>query len=311
MKIIAAVDGSPHSKFAVALVTRLGLPRSTEIVLLSVAENLDGAACSESLRDYLAQSIREKQVREAESLLQLETRRLAPHFVPIRTELREGHVADQIIHVSDRERADLVVLGARGLNAVERFFLGSTSEKVSKYARCSVLIGHRPAETATTDADTVGSVTSEVSQKLRILVCCDGSPASGEAIESLARHPLGNNAEIMLVSVHSLVTLFRQDVLQRMSEEWTREKQQAEEALTRSAEHLKNSGLPNVTVRIRESDDVSTEILELARSWKADLIMVGSTGRSQIDRFLLGSVSKRIVRHSPCSVWIARHVPAN
>ena len=310
MKIIAAVDGSPHSEFAVELVTRLKLPKSTEVILLSVAEELEIGTFSESLRDYIAQSVREKQVREAKSLLQLETRKLAPHFIPIRAELRDGHVADQIINFAEEERADLVVLGARGLNAVERFFLGSTSEKVSKYARCSVLIGHKPAEAETPEEDAAAQAASvEESGKLRILVCCDGSRASNEAIESLARLPLGSQAEIMLLSVHSLMTLFRKDVLQKMSDEWHREKQQAEEALTRSAEHLKASGLPNVSVRVREADDVSTEILALARSWSADLIMVGSTGRSAIDRFLLGSVSKRIARHSPCSVWIARHAP--
>ena len=309
MKIIAAIDGSPHSEIALDIVTRLSLPKSTEVILLSVAEELQIGTYSESLRDYIAQSVREKQVREAKSLLQIEMRKLAPHFIPIRAELRDGHVADQITNFAEEEHADLVVLGARGLNAVERFFLGSTSEKVSKYARCSVLIGHKPTESdePTGDAEAAGETAS---QKLRILVCCDGSRASNEAVESLARLPLGSNAEIMLLSVHSLITLFRNDILQKMSDEWHREKHQAEELLARSAEHLKASGLSNISVRVREADNVSSEILTVARNWKADLIMVGSTGRSAIDRFLLGSVSKRIARHSPCSVWIARHAPS-
>lgn len=302
MKIIAAVDGSPHSEFALGLISRLKLPKSTEVVLLSVVEELEIGTYSESLRDYIAESVRERQVREAKSLLQMEMRRIAPHFVPIRSEMRDGHAAEQIISAAEDEDADLVVLGARGLNAVERFFLGSTSEKVSKYARSSVLIGHLPDQE---DED----ASDKPAEKLRILVCCDGSKASHEAIASLSQIPLGKYAEVLLLSVHSLMILFRQDILQKMSDEWLREKQQAEEALMKSAEHLKASGLPNVSVRVREADDVSAEILSIARKWQADLIMVGSTGRSAVDRFLLGSVSKRVVRHAPCSVWIARHAP--
>ena len=302
MKIIAAVDGSPHSEFALELVTRLKLPKSTEVVLLSVVEELEIGTYSESLRDYIAESVRERQAREAKSLLQLEMRKMAPHFIPIRAEMRDGHAAEQIIASTEEENADLVVMGARGLNAVGRFFLGSSSEKVSKYARCSVLIGHLP------DQDTE-EASDKPAGKLRILICCDGSKASNEAIESLSRLPLGKNAEILLLSVHSLMIMYRQDILQKMSDEWLREKQQAEDALMRSAERLKASGLPNVSVRVREADDVSAEILSIARKWQADLIMVGSTGRSAVDRFLLGSVSKRVVRHAPCSVWIARGAP--
>ena len=311
MKIIAAVDGSPHSDFALELVTRLCLPQTTEVVLLSVAEELEVGTYSESLRDYIAQSVREKQIRQAQSLLQVETRKLAPHLLPIRSELRDGHAADQIINFAEEEHADLAVLGARGLNALERFFLGSTSEKVAKYARCSVLIGHKPTEPDEPAGDaTVQAADETASEKLRILVCCDGSRASNEAVESLAHLPLGSKAEIMLLSVHSLISLFRNDILQKMSDEWQREKQQAEESLAQSAEHLKASGLSHISVRVREADDVSAEILTVARNWKADLIMVGSTGRSAIDKFLLGSVSKRIARHSPCSVWIARQAPS-
>ena len=184
MKIIAAVDGSPHSEFALELVTRLKLPKSTEVVLLSVVEEMEIGTYSESLRDYIAESVRERQAREAKSLLQLEMRKMAPHFIPIRAEMRDGHAAEQIIASTEEENADLVVMGARGLNAVERFFLGSSSEKVSKYARCSVLIGHLP------DQDTE-EASDKPAGKLRILICCDGSKASNEAIESLSRLPLG------------------------------------------------------------------------------------------------------------------------
>jgi nucleotide-binding universal stress UspA family protein len=50
-----------------------------------------------------------------------------------------------------------------------------------------------------------------------------------------------------------------------------------------------------------------TLILDEAREWGADLIVVGSHGRSSFDRFLLGSVSEAVALHASCSVDVIRH----
>jgi nucleotide-binding universal stress UspA family protein len=52
--------------------------------------------------------------------------------------------------------------------------------------------------------------------------------------------------------------------------------------------------------------DVRVSILDQATAWPADLIVLGSHGRTGLDRLLLGSVSESIVRHAPCSVEIVR-----
>lgn len=52
----------------------------------------------------------------------------------------EGNPADAIIGLADDEKADLIVVGSRGLGAVERFVLGSTSERIVRHAACPVLV---------------------------------------------------------------------------------------------------------------------------------------------------------------------------
>ncbi|HEY9788667.1 MAG TPA: universal stress protein [Candidatus Obscuribacterales bacterium] len=47
-------------------------------------------------------------------------------------------------------------------------------------------------------------------------------------------------------------------------------------------------------------------IIQVASKWEADLIVVGSHGRTGLSRFLLGSVSGAVVSHAPCSVTIVR-----
>jgi len=47
-------------------------------------------------------------------------------------------------------------------------------------------------------------------------------------------------------------------------------------------------------------------ILQAAREWKPDLIVLGSHGRRGLDRLLLGSVAEGVMRHAPCSVELVR-----
>lgn len=61
----------------------------------------------------------------------------------------------------------------------------------------------------------------------------------------------------------------------------------------------------NVTSTLVEGD-VRQAILDEAAAWPADLIVVGSHGRTGLNRLMLGSVSEAIVRHAPCSVEVVR-----
>jgi nucleotide-binding universal stress UspA family protein len=53
--------------------------------------------------------------------------------------------------------------------------------------------------------------------------------------------------------------------------------------------------------------DPETAILDHAREWGADLIVVGSHDRTRMERFLIGSVAEYIVKHAPCSVLVLKH----
>lgn len=50
-----------------------------------------------------------------------------------------------------------------------------------------------------------------------------------------------------------------------------------------------------------------TEIVEYAKKWGADLIVVGSHDRPLLERLLLGSISQGVVKHAPCSVLVVKH----
>ena len=51
-----------------------------------------------------------------------------------------GHAANEIIHVAEAEGVDLMVLGRQGHSRITRFFLGSTTDRVSEHCHCTVMI---------------------------------------------------------------------------------------------------------------------------------------------------------------------------
>ena len=60
--------------------------------------------------------------------------------IPVETRLKQGVPAEELLRAAVDEKADLIVLGSRGLSQVRAFFLGSVSDKVSHHAKCPTLI---------------------------------------------------------------------------------------------------------------------------------------------------------------------------
>ena len=53
---------------------------------------------------------------------------------------QSGNRAQEIMNVAAKHQADLIVMGAKGLGAIDRFLLGSVSTRVVEQANCSVLV---------------------------------------------------------------------------------------------------------------------------------------------------------------------------
>lgn len=80
------------------------------------------------------------------------------------------------------------------------------------------------------------------------------------------------------------------------------------EALAGRAAALANAGVPQTETFV-ERGDFYAAIVQRAETFGADLIVVGSHGRTGVARMLLGSVAERVVRHAHCAVLVARPSP--
>lgn len=298
MKILLATDGSESARAAVDCLLRFPFPRNSEVTLLTVIDrnvfkNEEVSSINEEQRDELEETEKIVQVAAQELLAEEATRLTGAGWSESR-ELRIGHPAEEIVRLAEQLGSDCIVVGSHGTSGIRRFLLGSVSDYVLQYAPCSVLIVKK---------DDIHC--AETGKPLRLLLSYDDSPSARKAVEFCASLPMDEQAKVTALTVLPLVKMYRQDIRQRLSWLWLEKKKQALAALERVKKEI---GLTtqHVETQLRESPDVSDEILQAATELDSDLIVLGHKGKGAIKKFLLGSVTTRIAHHAPCSVLAVR-----
>jgi nucleotide-binding universal stress UspA family protein len=135
--IVVGTDGSPKAEKAVRWTIDLARDEDVSVCVVSAFPHAD------SLGEPLAGTARREHVslvETAENLLARTAREFADAGVRVETEAREGDPAAVIIAVAEERDADLVVAGARGETALQRFMLGGVASKLVHHAPHSVLI---------------------------------------------------------------------------------------------------------------------------------------------------------------------------
>jgi nucleotide-binding universal stress UspA family protein len=140
---------------------------------------------------------------------------------------------------------------------------------------------------------------------MKILVGVDDSKFSEEALRAIVAQIRPQGAEVRLLHVLQPIAL---SAPPQMSAKYVPELEdqgkQARELVERAAKTLRTAGFKADTVV--EKGDVRLKIIDSAADWNADLIVVGSHGRSGIPRLMLGSVAEFVAHNAPCSVEIVR-----
>ena len=143
---------------------------------------------------------------------------------------------------------------------------------------------------------------------MKILVSTDGSEFSRAAIEKCCQIVVEPGAtQIKIVSVFEVVEPMDISISPEFSKELESSAQQkAQEFADEAAAQIKES-FPNIGLTVQISKGAPDEILiETARAWAADIIVIGSHGRGFWGRMLLGSITDSLVHHAPCSVLVVR-----
>lgn len=283
LRIVFATDGSAMAREAEQCLAQLPLPAGSTLQVVTVME---GPGCD--VTDCFLDSVREwAQETAAQAAL-----RLARAGVVVSSDIRLGPPAYEIIRAA--ENADLVVLGAQGMGALEAFLVGSVARNVAKHSPCSVLVARKPEH------------------RLRsVVLAVDGSEHAARAVSLLNSLPLSPVTEVRAVHVirhahpHAAVFVEKPAELQQEAEEaWRRYRQAGVCLLAGAADRLKAGGR-RASAALREGDP-ATEILRVAAERQADLIVAGARGVSLIQGLVVGSVADRLLKQARCSLLLVR-----
>jgi nucleotide-binding universal stress UspA family protein len=281
MKVLVAVDGSKFGRWAAQWVGRIPFAKPPQLRAVHV---LDLAALRTPFMPQPAMLGYERFFQDQAKRLSAHAKRVAAETKALLTSsklhgtvaVEKGPVAPTLLN-HGMHRGGLIVLGHRGLSNLDRFFLGSVSEKVTLHAPCSVLVikqAPRPIK--------------------RILLAVDGSKASDQAVQFLLREAKPAKRHGITVTVLHVLPPF---AYSRVAIAGITVTHRYANKLAAAGYRVKEAYLPG---------DPADEIVKAAKRLRADLLLAGAKGLGAVGRFLLGSVSTKLLRHSPCSILIVR-----
>jgi nucleotide-binding universal stress UspA family protein len=142
---------------------------------------------------------------------------------------------------------------------------------------------------------------------MKILLAIDDSQYSADAVEEVAMRPWPEGSTVRLLSAVDVTPIATDPAflatldIDTLRSEITR---RYKKVMSLAAGSLQENGL-TVEMVVRDGDPRSV-IVDEAKEWSANLVVVGSHGYTGVKRWLLGSVAHSIVSHAPCSVEVVR-----
>jgi nucleotide-binding universal stress UspA family protein len=196
-----------------------------------------------------------------------------------------------IVQRAEQRHADLVVVGSQGSSGVSRILLGSVADKVVRHAHCPVLVARHAPKSA------------------KILVATDFSDPSLPAVAAAGEEARRTGAQVTILNSIDLGPALAESASiafsapsYGFSPEVRNDLRDAVDGMLANA--LAHNGIKGD--RLVTYGPAGAAILRAAEELQADLIVVGTVGRTGLPRLLLGSVAEVVVRSAPCSVLVVR-----
>lgn len=278
-KILVAVDSSESSRNALHQAFKLANEEKCWITVTSVVPPYEGEIETLGVKDIRA-SLRkpcDDALAEVEKIARTER-------MLVKTVCEEGEVHERIVDLADAENCDVIVMGRRGLRRIERALIGSITARV---------IGHTQRDVLVVPNGTV------VGWK-KIVFATDGSKYSAAAAEKAISFAQAYGGELRIVSVADVPAEFYaeapkavEDLVRKARGFVANVKKQAEAAGVKAETFVGEA-------------EAYEAITNLAKEQKADMIIIGSHGRTGLRRLLMGSVAEKVIGYTPCPVLVVR-----
>lgn len=297
-KILVPLDGSKLAEsilpYARALAGGLEIP----VELLVAIEPEVISTFSDSKHGRYVDIVETDMKRNGMDYLQ-KVARTFPDASAVTCSARIGNPAETIVEQASEGADTLIAMCTHGRSGVKRWILGSTAGKVLHAARGHLLLVRANGE---------GEVAKEISLKT-VVVPLDGSHLAEGILPRVAALAKKMKMEVVLLRAYPLViqAYFVEAEaympnFDRLSEDV---KGEASRYLEEKVRQLRSEGLEKVSYVVPQGD-AAGEIISFARETPDNLVAMCTHGRSGVGRWVLGSVTDRVVRHCGDPVLVVR-----
>ena len=266
-RILLATDGSEYSEGAVRVAMELAQRHNARLLILSIA------VCNPEYAS-LVPDLEEIATDKAQANVQKIVEQAEGIDFEVVVKLAEDPYQG-IVDAAIEQHASIIVMGRRGRRGLARVMVGDSTAKVVGHAPCAVLV--------------VPKVTHLWNKN--ILLATDGSIHSKAA--TLLATAVAKEKNYPLTVVSAVVASHS-----------TERRREAEVIVQKIKESLSGS---NIKVScIVEEGRPEQVIIDNAKESGADLIVMGTHGRTGVERILLGSVSERVIGQAECPVLLIK-----
>ncbi len=284
-KLLLPTDSSEFSEGAIREAITLAKACSSKLFAVSVIE-------TNPEYETIAPQLVEKAEKEARQHLNAVKARASKEGVDCEIIARQGEEPYKyIVEEAAKNQVNMIIMGRRGRTGFKRLMMGSVTAKVIGHAPCNVLVVPRAARL----------------ELRNILVATDGSRYSDAAASEAISIAKQCGANLVVVSVVPSEAESPFDIVHSEMQKGLiadKEFQEAEKNI-KSVKNLAEKEGINVSGFILAGRPYEA-IIDTAKEKRADLIVVGSHGRTGIARLLMGSVTERVIGHAECAVLIVK-----
>jgi nucleotide-binding universal stress UspA family protein len=296
MRVLLATDGSEAAGVGIKLARSASWPEETTVRVITAVETGRAlyagpwpAAAALSGPQF------EAELREsAQEIVEAAAANLRVGGLAVEHAVVEGRPSAMIVAEAERFGADLVIVGARGHGRIESMLLGSVSAEVLDAVRVPLLIARDPG-------------------LQRVIIASDRSGSAAEGARTFQAWSIFRGKAVRVVTVSELPATWWAGVgpeavsalaipsyLDALDSIRATDESHANDL----AAELRTAGFDaDAEVRV---GDPATEVLAVADEWKANLIVMGTHGRTGLARLALGSVARNVVHHARASVLVVR-----
>lgn len=281
-QILFPTDGSQGAAVAFDHLLDIADDHDSTVHILNVA---DPARALQSQGDVI-----DALEREGEQIVRTSADRAQQRGVETTTEVRKGEPYRTIIDYAASHDIDLTVMPTHGRQGLERFLLGSTTERVLRRSDVPVLTIQPNDDTSSYPYRSV-------------LAPTDGSDCARTALETGVDVATATGAALHLLTVIDIASV---GVDVRSAIRMEEFEEAAADILEDAAEFAETAGVAPVDETVGYGPSIHKEILSYIEDQDIDLVVVGTHGRTGFDRYVLGSVTEYLVRTAPIPVLTVR-----